>query len=102
MGEQVSRAALIEEISGMGLQHRFTIRDLAEKLGAESYRVRGAFAWCLAARIAKPSGFCHRRDRSGKKYRIVEYEWTGRTRATRGTPPPSSARVEAWLRGGAV
>ncbi|RRQ20406.1 hypothetical protein D5687_09505 [Guyparkeria sp. SCN-R1] len=98
--QRMSRRELVEALAEFGVGKDFTIRDLAELVGSDDYPVRGAFAWCIKARIVEPSGEVTRRTSRGKPYKAVTYRWTGSTRATRYTQPvPVNAECEAWLRG---
>ena len=94
-GVGVSRDAIIDVLVARGVGWEFTVRDLSHALGMMDRPVRGAFAWCIAARIAEPVGEVIRRP-----YKAMTYRWTGSTRATRYTQSaPITAECEAWLRG---
>lgn len=99
-GVGVSRDAIVDILIARGVGWEFTLRDLSHALGMMDRPVRGAFAWCVAARIVEPSGEVVRRTARGKPYKAMTYRWTGSTRVTPYTQPAAvTAECEAWLRG---
>ena len=83
MQSRVTRAIVIDLIRRRFEAGTFSTRDIADGLGCEEYRVRGALAWLVAGGLVRRVGSVKRRDRSGVPYRAASYRWSGKTEIRR-------------------
>ncbi|WP_296702987.1 hypothetical protein [Thiocapsa sp. UBA6158] len=91
MQSRVTRADVLDLIRRRFEVEVFSTIDIADGLGCEEYRVRGALAWLVAGGVIRTAGTTERRDRSNVRYPAKLYRWSGRSEIRR-VPQDREAR----------